>query len=82
MNLARDMKDKKKGLCKYINSKRNTRENLTPMLNREEELLTNGMEKTKVLSAYFASIFTGKTSLQESEVPKTRGKSGARKNYP
>ncbi|KAK4830270.1 hypothetical protein QYF61_009363 [Mycteria americana] len=47
LNPARDMKDKKKGLCKYLNSKRKTRENVAPVLNREEELLTKGVEKTK-----------------------------------
>lgn len=82
MNLSRGVEDKKKGLCKYINSKRKTRGNLNPMLKSEEELLTKGMEKIKILSAFFASDFTGKTSLQESQTLETRRKSGARKNYP
>lgn len=53
-------------------SKRKTRGNLNPMLKSEEELLTKGMEKIKILSAFFASVFTGKTSLQESQTLEIR----------
>lgn len=62
----RDKKDKKKGLCEYINSEGNAKENLAPVLHREEELLTKSMEKSKVLGALFSSLLSGKTSLWES----------------
>lgn len=38
------------------------------------------MEKAKVLRAFFASVFTGKTGLQESQ--KSVGKLGAWQTYP
>lgn len=50
------------------------RETVGPVRNGAEELVTNGIEKAKVLDAFFALVFTHKTSLQESQVPKTRGR--------
>lgn len=38
------------------------------------------IEKAKVLRAFFASVFTGKTGLQESQ--KSVGKLGAWQTYP
>lgn len=37
------------------------------------KLVTNNMEKAEVLSAFFASVSTSKTSLQEFQAPETRG---------
>lgn len=68
------MKGNKKGLYKYINNRRKTRENVSLPLNGAGDLMTNGMEKTKILNAAFISVFTGKTSIQESQAPETRGK--------
>lgn len=70
----RDMKGNKKGFYKYVSSKRKTRENMSPLLNGAGELLTNDMGKDEVLNAFFASIFTGKPGLQESQASETRGK--------
>lgn len=36
-------------------------------------LMTINTEKAKVLSTFFASVFTCKTNIQESQAPKTRG---------
>ena len=74
LNLARDVKDNKKGFCKYIGDKRKTRENVGPLLNEAGDLVTQDMEKAEVLNAFFASVFTSKTGLQESLAPETRGK--------
>ena len=74
MNLARNVKGKKKGFYRYINSKRKTSENVGPLLNGAVDLVTNDTEKAKVLSAAFTLVFTGKTGLQESQAPETRGK--------
>jgi len=40
------------------------------------------MEKATVLSSFFASIFTGKTSLQESQPLKTTGKFWSKEDLP
>lgn len=37
------------------------------------------MEKVEILNSFFASILTSKMDLQESQAPKTGGRSGARK---
>ena len=50
------------------------RENVGPLLNGAGALVTQDMEKAEVLNAAFASVFTGKTGLQESQAPETRGK--------
>lgn len=39
------------------------------LLNGTGDLVTQDMEKAEVLNAFFALVFTGKTSLQESEAP-------------
>lgn len=58
------------------------KDNLAPVLHREEELQTKGVRKTKVIGAFFSSLLTGKTSLWESPAPEIREKSGERKNNP
>ena len=74
LNLSRDVKGNKKGFYKYVNSKRKSRENMGLLLNGEGEQATNDMEKTEVLNAFFASVFTGKMSLQECQIPEISGK--------
>lgn len=37
------------------------------------KLVTNDMEKAKVLCAAFASVTTGKTAMQEFQAPETSG---------
>ncbi|GAB0206849.1 mitochondrial enolase superfamily member 1 [Grus japonensis] len=67
LNLARDVKDNKKGFFKYISSKRKTRENVGPLLNEVGALVTEDTEKAELLNAFFASVFTAKASPQESQ---------------
>ena len=45
-----------------------------PLLNGARTLVTQGMEKADVLDAFFTSIFTGQTGLQDSQASQTRGK--------
>ena len=73
LNLGRGLKSNK-GFYKYLSSKRETGANVGPLLNGPGELVTNDMEKAKVLSAAFTSGFASKTSLQESLAPETQGK--------
>lgn len=67
LNLARDIKDNKKGFCKNTSSKRKARENVdTAEWSRRPDYIRS--EKTEELNTFFASVFNSKTGLQESKV--------------
>ena len=66
LNLARDVKDKKKGFYEYIGDKTKSRENVGSLLNKAGDLVTHDMEKVEVPNAAFASAFASKNGLQES----------------
>lgn len=38
-NLGRDIKDNKKGFCKYMGDKKNARENVGPLLNKSRDFV-------------------------------------------
>ncbi|KAK4815920.1 hypothetical protein QYF61_010177 [Mycteria americana] len=59
----------KKGLCKYIDGKRKARENVGTLLNEAGHLVTQDTEKAEVLNAFFATVFTRKSSFRASQVP-------------
>ena len=44
--------------------------------------MTNDMEKTEVLNAFFTLVFTSKTCLQESQAPETRAKLWSKEDLP
>ena len=73
MSLARDVKHNKKGFYKFIGNKRNTRENVGPLVNEALDLVTQDLEKAGVLKAFFALVFTSKASLQESQASENKG---------
>ncbi|GAB0192642.1 mitochondrial enolase superfamily member 1 [Grus japonensis] len=75
-----DMRGNKEGFYKYVSSKRKTRENLDSLLNGTGDLVTNNMEETKVLNAFFASVLTGESSLRESQTCETRGEVWSQKD--
>ena len=81
LNLGRDVKDKK-GFYKHIGDKKKTKENVSPLLNKTGQLVTQDIEKAKVVSDVFVSVFTSKTSLQESQIPDTRGKGWSEEDVP
>uniref|UniRef100_A0A8C3BA48 Reverse transcriptase domain-containing protein n=1 Tax=Cairina moschata TaxID=8855 RepID=A0A8C3BA48_CAIMO len=66
MRLAKEIKDNKKGFFKYVNSKRKTRDNVGPLLNKGGVLVTGDAEKAEILNAFFASVFASRTLLQDS----------------
>ncbi|KAK4828634.1 hypothetical protein QYF61_000282 [Mycteria americana] len=74
-----DVKDKK-SFYKYISSKRKTRENVGLLLNGAGAPVTKDMERSVMLNVFLASVFTGKTGLQESEVSDTRRKVGTKED--
>uniref|UniRef100_A0A8B9PGQ4 Reverse transcriptase domain-containing protein n=1 Tax=Apteryx owenii TaxID=8824 RepID=A0A8B9PGQ4_APTOW len=82
LNLARDVKDNKKGFFKYISSKRKTRENVGPLLNGVGALVTKDAEKAELLNAFFASVFTGQASPQEPQTLEAREKVWRKEDFP
>lgn len=73
-NRSRDVKDNKNGLYKYAGDKRKTRGNVGTQLNEAGDLVTQNVIKAEVLNVFFTSVFTSKSSLQESQASETRGK--------
>lgn len=47
MNLATDVKDNKKGVCKYINNKRKRKDDMGLLLNEARTLVTEDIEKAE-----------------------------------
>ncbi|PKU46434.1 hypothetical protein llap_3283 [Limosa lapponica baueri] len=64
-NLAKDVRGKRKGFYKYINSKRKTRENMNPLLNGAGELVTKDTGKAKVLKILCRSLLNAVSSSLE-----------------
>jgi len=59
LNLARYMKNNKKGFFRYICQKGQTKESVSPLINEKGEQASTDMEKAEVLSKFFPLIFTG-----------------------
>ena len=60
--MATKVKDNNKYFCKYINSKRKARENLYPLLDANNNMVTKDQDRAEILNAFFASVFNSKTS--------------------
>ena len=72
LDLARDVKDNKKGFFNYIGSKWKTRDNVWSLLNEMGVLVTDDTEKAELLNAFFASMFSAKAGPQESQALEVR----------
>ncbi|RMC12732.1 hypothetical protein DUI87_10257 [Hirundo rustica rustica] len=62
LKTATSVKDNKKCFYKYINGKRKSKANLCLLLDEGGNFVTADVEKAEVLNAFFASVFSGKTT--------------------
>jgi len=82
LNLARDVKNNKKGFFNYISSKRTTRDNVGPLLNEAGVMVMEDVEKAELLNAFFASVFSAVTCPQESQAPEVREEAHREDDFP
>jgi len=82
LNLARDVKNNKKGFFNYISRKRKTRDNVGLLLNEVGVLVMEDAEKAELLSAFFASVFSAKASPRESQALEVREEACRRDDPP
>jgi len=68
LNLARDVKNNKKGFYRYIYQKRLSKESVTPLINEKGKLTITDMEMAEVLK-FFASVFSGSQDSLFSHIP-------------
>jgi len=73
LNLASHVKVKE-SFYRCISSRRKARRSVDWLLNGSEDVVSGDTEFSKVLNAFFTSVFNGKFGLQQSLVPETSGK--------
>lgn len=59
-----------------------TREDVGLLLTEAGDLVTKDMEGTKVLAAFFTSVFSGKICLQDSQASEASGKILSKEDLP
>lgn len=74
-NLVTVVKDSKKYFYKYINNKRNVKDNLHPLLDLVGNIATKNKENAELLNAFFTSTFNSQISYpQVCETPELKGR--------
>lgn len=79
-NLAKDENSNKKRLLQVHQQQNEEQGKCSP--DGAEDQMTKDMDKAKVLSAFFASVFMEMTTLQESQAPEPSGKTWNKANSP
>jgi len=82
LNLARNVKDNRRGIFKYISSKWETRENVGLLLNEVGTLVMKDTETAELLNAFFASVFTAKAGPQASQALEVREEDWRKEDLP
>lgn len=82
LNLAKGVKNKKKGFFKHISSKRKIRDNMGSLLSDVGDLVMEDTEQVESLNAFSASVSTAKASPQELQNLKAREKVWREKTFP
>ncbi|PKU33356.1 rna-directed dna polymerase from mobile element jockey-like [Limosa lapponica baueri] len=72
----------RKGFFKYIEGKRQSRENVGLLLNETGAMMTEDAEKAELLNAFFASVFTAQASPQESHTLEETEKVWTKEDFP
>lgn len=76
------MTGNKEDFYRHIISKVKSKENANLLHNRTGEMVTKDTGKVKVFNAFFTSILTSKTGLQDSQVSETSEKVWSKENSP
>ncbi|KAM7160392.1 uncharacterized protein RBU57_010555 [Macrochelys suwanniensis] len=71
LQLARNVKSNKKGFFRYVSNKKKVKESVGPLLNEGGNLVTENVENTNVLNAFFASVSMNKVSSQTTALGST-----------
>jgi len=82
LNQVRQAEGSRKCFYRSISSNRKIRGNVGPLRSAVGVLVTKDTEKPKVLHATFSSVFTRKTTLQESQASETRGQVWSKEYLP
>jgi len=82
LNLARHVRNNKKGFFNYISSKPKARDNVGSLLNEVGYLVTEDAEKAELLSALFALVFSAKAGPQESQALEVRQEAYRENDFP
>jgi len=83
LRLATVVRDNKKCFYKYINNKKRANESLHPLLDARGNIVNKVEEKTKVLNAFFVSVFNSQTGYTKgSQPPVLEDREGVRNKPP